>query len=340
MMKKISVIGMGSWGTTLAILLAEKGFSVFGWEWIKNRAEGMEKYRENKIFLPGCHFPDNANSKYRMKISNDLDFVVENGDIILLAVPSHIIRKICESEKNLLAGKQIVNVAKGIENGSLMRMSEVIHDATGISYENILTLSGPTHAEEVSKKLPATIVAASKSKEFAKQIQNIFMTDFFRVYTSNDLVGVELGGSTKNIIAIGAGISSGMNLGDNAAAALIARGLREITRLGIKFGANPHTFSGISGIGDLIVTCGSEHSRNRHVGVLLAKGKSLQKIIDGMEMVAEGVKTTKSVYYLSEKFGIDMPITRQIYRVLFEGLSPQQALRNLMTREGKSEEEF
>jgi len=333
-MEKISVIGMGSWGTTLAILLAEKGYPVIGWEWIKARADDMQKTRENAIFLKGCMFPDN------IEITNDLSFAAKHSEIIVLAVPSHVVKHIIGQVKNKLREKNIVNVAKGIENESMLRMSEVIHDEAGIPFERIATLSGPTHSEEVSKKLPATIVAASISEEYAKSIQQIFMTDYFRVYTSTDIIGVELGGSLKNVIAIGAGISDGMGMGDNTKAALITRGLREITRLGAACGANPHTFSGISGIGDLIVTCDSLHSRNRYVGNQLAKGYTLKEILSSMEMVAEGINTTKSAYQLSHKMGVDMPITDKIYEVLFEGLSPREGVITLMTRSPKSEDEF
>ena len=333
-MENISVIGMGSWGTTLAILLAEKGYPVIGWEWIKERAEDMQEIRENAIFLKGCPFPDN------IEITNDLSSAAKESEIIVLAVPSHVVRHIVGQVKDELREKNIVNVAKGIENKTMLRMSEVIHDEAGIPFEKIVTLSGPTHSEEVSKKLPSTIVAASTNEEYAKTIQHLFMTDYFRVYTSTDIIGVELGGSLKNVIAIGAGISDGMGMGDNAKAALITRGLREVTRLGVACGANPHTFSGISGIGDLIVTCDSLHSRNRYVGNQLAKGYSLKEILSSMEMVAEGINTTKSAFQLSHKMNVDMPITDHIHQILFEGLSPQDGVMALMTRSPRSEDEF
>jgi len=333
-MKKISVIGMGSWGTTLAILLADKNFDVMGWEWQSKLASKMQEERENKEFLPGCKFPNN------LTISNNLIEVAEYGEIVVLAVPSHVVRKICTQAKNILQQTQIVNVAKGLEIETLMRMSEVIHSITGASYDKIATLSGPTHAEEVSKKLPSTIVAASSNEKYARFIQKIFMTDHFRVYTSTDLIGVEMGGSSKNIIAIAAGITDALQIGDNAKAALLTRGIREIMRLGVKCGANPHTFSGISGIGDLIVTCNSEHSRNRYVGEQLGKDKKLDVITSGMNMVAEGIKTTKAIKRLSHKKNVEMPITNELYKVLFEEMPPRQALENLMTREARSEDEF
>ncbi|MCD6328776.1 MAG: NAD(P)H-dependent glycerol-3-phosphate dehydrogenase [Candidatus Cloacimonetes bacterium] len=333
-MEKISVIGMGSWGTTLAILLAEKGYPIVGWEWIKERAEMMEQSRENTIFLKGCPLPKN------IEVTNDLEYAEAEAEIIVLAVPSHVVRHIVGQFKDKIRKKNIVNVAKGIENETMLRMSEVIQDEVGIPFERIATLSGPTHSEEVSKKLPATIVAASASGSYAKSIQHIFMTDYFRVYTSTDIIGVELGGSLKNVIAIGAGISDGMGMGDNTKAALITRGLREITRLGVACGANPHTFSGISGIGDLIVTCDSLHSRNRYVGSQLAKGYTLKEILSSMEMIAEGVNTTRSAYQLSHKMNVDMPITDHIHQVLFEGLSPREGVITLMTRSPKSEDEF
>ncbi len=333
-MEKISVIGMGSWGTTLAILLAEKGYTVIGWEWIKERAEEMQKKRENLFFLQGCKFPNN------LKVTNDLSYASEQSDIIVLALPSHVVRHIVGQVKDELREKYIVNVAKGIENETMLRMSEVIHDEAGIPFEKIVTLSGPTHSEEVSKKMPATIVAASTNEEYANMIQHLFMTNYFRVYTSTDIIGVELGGSLKNVIAIGAGISDGMGMGDNAKAALITRGLREITRLGVACGANLHTFSGISGIGDLIVTCDSLHSRNRYVGNQLAKGLSLEEILSSMKMIAEGVNTTRSAYQLSHKMNVDMPITDHIHQILFEDLSPQDGVITLMTRSPRSEDEF
>lgn len=333
-MKKISVIGMGSWGTTLAILLAEKGFSVTGWEWIKERALEMQKDRINKFFLPDCAFPEN------LMVTNNLNETVSSGDIIVIAVPSQFVRNTISKVKNELTHKYIVSVTKGLEIDTLMRMSQVIIDVTGAPPENISALSGPTHAEEVSKKLPATIVAASINEDFANEIQKIFMTNYFRVYTSADIIGVELGASSKNVIAIGAGIADGMNLGDNSKAALITRGLREITRLGVKCGANPHTFSGISGIGDLIVTCESKYSRNRFVGEQLAKGKTLKEITESMEMIAEGIKTTQAAYKLSKKMNVEMPITNEIYNILFNGLSPQVGLKRLMTRSARSEDEF
>ena len=333
-MKKIAVIGMGSWGTTLAILLAEKGFSVIGWEWVKKYAEKMQIEKENKIFLPRCKFPEN------LSVTNNLNKAISFGKIIIIALPSHAVRNIISKAKHKLNGKKIISLTKGMEIETLMRISEIVIDETGISSENFAALSGPTHAEEVSKKLPATIVSASSSEKFAMEVQDIFMTDYLRVYTSSDIIGVELGAALKNVIAIGAGITDGMGLGDNAKAALITRGLREITRLGVKCGANPHTFSGISGIGDLIVTCESKHSRNRFVGEQLAKGKSLKEIIDNMKMVAEGVKTTKAAHLLAQKMNVEMPITEQIYKILFEGLSPQIGLKKLMTRSAKSEDEF
>ncbi|MBC8525597.1 MAG: NAD(P)H-dependent glycerol-3-phosphate dehydrogenase [Candidatus Cloacimonetes bacterium] len=333
-MKKISVIGMGSWGTTLAILLAEKGFSVNGWEWMERYARAMQRERENKLFLPNCAFPEN------LKVTNNLNETVSFADIIVIAVPSQFVRKTISKIRNELKCKHIISVTKGMEADTLMRMSEVIIQETGAVPENVSVLSGPTHAEEVSKKLPATIVAVSINEKLAKEVQRIFMTDYFRVYTSSDIIGVELGAALKNVIAIGAGIADGMKLGDNSKAALITRGLREITRLGVKCGANPHTFSGISGIGDLIVTCESRHSRNRFVGEQLAKGKTLKEITDSMEMIAEGIKTTQAAYKLSKKMNVEMPITNEIYNILFNEFSPQEGLKRLMTRSAKSEDEF
>lgn len=332
--RKISVVGMGTWGTTLAILLAEKGYIVLGWEWISERAADMQKKRVNRIFLPESPFPAN------LTVTNNLKEAAGLGDLVVLAVPSHAMRNTIEPVRSELKGKYIVSVTKGLEVSTLQRMSEVIIDVTKNPTEKVAALYGPTHAEEVSKKLPATIVAASINKQFATIVQKVFMTDYLRVYTSQDITGVELGGSLKNIIAIGAGIIDGLHLGDNAKAALIIRGAREITRLGIKLGAQVHTFSGISGIGDLIVTCTSKHSRNRYVGEQLAQGKTLTEITQSMEMVAEGIKTAEAALSLSEKSGVDMPITHEIYKILFKGLDPQIGVKNLMTRSAKSEDEF
>lgn len=332
--KKITIIGMGTWGTTLAILLAEKGYTTLAWEWIPERADAMQRERVNKIFLPECRFPEN------LTITNNLEQAASFGDLIVLALPSHAMRSTIKPVKNMLTHKYIVSVTKGLEIDTLQRMSEVIIEVTQNPPEKVAALYGPTHAEEVSKKLPATIVAASVDRQFAATVQKVFMTDYLRVYTSQDIIGVELGGSLKNVIAIGAGIIDGMHLGDNAKASLITRGAREITRLGIKCGARVHTFAGISGIGDLIVTCTSKHSRNRYVGEQLAQGKTLTAITESMEMVAEGIKTTEAAVKLSKKFGVEMPIANEIYKILFKGLDPKIVVKNLMTRSAKSEDEF
>lgn len=332
--KKITIVGMGTWGTTLAILLAEKGYQIVAWEWIPERADAMQKGRVNKIFLPECRFPKN------LTVTNNLKEATGFGDLIVLALPSHAMRSTIEPVKNELKGRYIVSVTKGLEVGTRQRMSEVIIEVTKNPPEKVSALYGPTHAEEVSKKLPATIVAASVDKQFATTVQKVFMTDYLRVYTSQDIIGVELGGSLKNVIAIGAGVIDGLHLGDNAKASLIIRGAREITRLGIKCGARVHTFSGISGIGDLIVTCTSRHSRNRYVGEQLAQGKTLTEITESMEMVAEGIKTTEAAVGLSKKFDVDMPITHEIHKILFKGLDPRIGVKNLMTRAAKSEDEF
>ena len=327
---KITILGAGSWGTTLAILLSDKGFDVVLWEKFQDNCQSLIKNRENTKFLPGVKIPAN------IKIENNLKNACKQSEIIILAVPSHVLRELLKELKSYYFNDKIlVSVIKGIENETLFRVSEVVKDILGTA--PFVALSGPTHAEEVAKKIPSTIVASSCNPELSKVIQNIFVTDYFRVYTNDDLIGVELSGSLKNIIAIAAGISDGLGFGDNSKAALLTRGLAEITRLGAAMGAKPATFAGLTGMGDLITTCISKYSRNRQVGLHLATGEKLEQILKNMVMVAEGVKTTKSAYKLAEKFNIDMPITCEMYNVLFNDKAPRLAVRDLMMREYKSE---
>lgn len=330
---KVTVLGAGSWGTTLALVLNQNNHLVTCWSFDKNDVESIKKSKENKKFLPGIKIPDTIN------ITNDLQASIDSAEVIIVAIPSHAVRSVVQS-LDLSAKSDLiwVNVAKGIENQSLLRVSQVIEQAGKISPNNIGVLFGPSHAEEVSRGIPTAIVSASVNQETATLVQHLFMTPYLRVYANLDIIGVELGGALKNIIAVAAGICDGAGFGDNTKAALITRGLVEINRLGVKMGAKPDTFAGLSGMGDLIVTCMSQHSRNRYVGEQIGKGRSLQEVLDEMVMVAEGVKTTASTYELSKREIIDMPITEQVYRTLFEGKPPVEAMRELMTRASKIED--
>ncbi|MFA8342289.1 MAG: NAD(P)H-dependent glycerol-3-phosphate dehydrogenase [Rhodothermaceae bacterium] len=329
----ISVIGAGSWGTTLALLLNNNGHSVTLWEYNKEYADSLISERENKTFLPGIKFPDD------LKITNSIEEACTNQHMIVLSVPSQFIRSVLKQMKSYnFKDLTFVNVAKGIEKGTLLRMDQVILDELPQLDENKLgILSGPSHAEEVSKKIPTVVTAAAKNEDTAKHIQGAFMTSYFRVYSSTDVVGVELGGALKNIIAIGAGVCDGAKFGDNTKAAIITRGLFEISKLGVALGAKPETFSGLSGMGDLIVTCGSQHSRNRFVGEKLGSGMKLKDIIESMNMVAEGVETCRSAYQLAQKVGIETPIINAVYQALFEDKDPVIATYELMDREMKPE---
>ncbi|GAB4380347.1 MAG: NAD(P)H-dependent glycerol-3-phosphate dehydrogenase [Calditrichia bacterium] len=332
MTHKISVIGAGSWGTTLANLLATKGQHTLLYVYEKELYEEMQKERVNRKYLPEIKLAPN------LLLTHDLAKAQNYGDVIVLAVPSHAMRSVLEKFHSTgLKNKIFVNVAKGIENDTLMRMSEVIIDVLGVSENKVASLYGPSHAEEVSQGVATAVVASCPDLSVARLVREIFRTDFFRVYSSTDIIGVELGGSLKNVIAIAAGIADGAGFGDNTKAALMTRALVEMTRLGETMGAQVQTFSGLSGMGDLIVTCMSRHSRNRYVGEQIGKGKSLQEVLDGMVMVAEGVKTTRSVYQLMRKYKVEMPISEQVYQVLFHNKNPQDAVRDLMTRDPKEE---
>jgi len=331
---KISVLGAGSWGTTIAVLLADKGYNVTMWAYKQDIAETLQADRENVGFLKGVRFPDN------LIVTHNHAEAVESSNLIVIAIPSQAIRECLTEFAPLINPKDIliVNLSKGIEVESGLRMSEVIHEVLPtISSENIITLYGPSHAEEVSLKQPTTVVASCICEETAKKVQDIFMTTMLRVYINDDPVGVEIGGSVKNIMAIAAGISDGLGYGDNAKAAIITRGLAEITRFGIKLGAKPETFSGLAGVGDLVVTCSSRHSRNRKVGEMIGQGKTLPEILENMMMVAEGIETTRAVTNLSKKIGVDMPITLSVYDMLFHNKPVQEAVLELMTRDPKPE---
>lgn len=327
------VLGAGGWGTTLAILLYNNGHKVTLWEYKPEYAEELKSKRENRIYLPGVPIPE------EIQITSDIREALSKKHFIVLAIPTQYLRSVLNKiDFNAIKNLIIVNVAKGIEISTLKRVSEIIKDVfPDISETQIATLSGPSHAEEVARKIPTAVVVGSCSIEIAKFVQNEFMNPYFRVYASSDIVGVELGGSLKNVIAIGAGICDGAGFGDNTKAAIMTRGIAEISRLGIALGAKPETFSGLSGIGDVIVTCMSKYSRNRYVGEQIGKGKSLKQILSEMEMVAEGVPTAKSVYILSQKVNVEVPICTEVYKILYEGKDPILATTDLMTRQPKEE---
>lgn len=322
---KIQVVGAGSFGLALARLLSLNGHEVDVCCREEDKPDELRETRESPLFLPGVKIPDSVG------ISLESNSEV---DIAVLAVPSHVMRMVVDqhrfSEKAVL-----VSVAKGIENETLLPMDEVIREVTG--HPRIVALSGPSHAEEVARGKPASVVAASTDESASQLVQEAFGGAVMRVYTSPDIVGVELGGSLKNIVAIAAGVCEGIELGDNAIAALMTRGLAEMSRLGVVMGADPLTFAGLSGMGDLVATCLSRHSRNRAVGMRIAQGMTLDEAVSASPMVAEGVRTTRSARALAEKYKVDMPITQQVYRVLFEDAEPRQAVTDLMLRGAKAE---
>ena len=327
---KIAVIGSGSWGCAAAILLANKGYDVYLWSWQQEETDRLNRDRENTLVLPGKKFPDN------IICSHDMELCVTDADLIVTVAPSPATRTTAKQIAPFVKeGQILVNLSKGLEEGSLLRLSQVYSEE--IPQATVAAMSGPSHAEEVSQFIPTTNVVASSNINVCKFIQDIFMTDTFRVYTGTDIIGTELGGALKNVIALCAGICDGVGLGDNTKAALMTRGLAEITRLGVKMGARAETFSGLSGIGDLIVTCTSMHSRNRRAGILLGKGYSLKETLDEVKMVVEGVNTIGAAYNLSKKYDVSMPITTESYKILFEGKDPKQAVIDLMTRSKTAE---
>lgn len=332
-MKHVTVLGGGSWGTTLALVLHDNGHEVVIWEFDPEQLAAVRNDGENKKFLPGVPLPAS------LGITDDLGRSIEDAEAIVFAVPSHAVRPVAAKAADLIQDDvHVVNVAKGIENETLMRMSEVLSqelarpEGAGIS-----SLVGPSHAEEVSRKLPTTVVAGALDEPTAVFTRDLFMTEYLRIYTNTDLIGVELGVSLKNVIAIAAGICDGLGYGDNTKGALLTRGLAEMTRLGVLMGGRAETFSGLSGMGDLITTCISKHSRNRYVGEAIADGRTLDEILDSMVMVAEGVRTTRSVAELSEKLSLEMPICEQMNLVLFEGKPPREAIAELMLRDPRPE---
>lgn len=328
---KIGILGDGGWGTTLAVLLSAKGLDVTLWGAFSDYTQQMSRTRLNPRFLPGVKLPR------KIKLTNDLKAAVTDKEIIVLAVPSQYTRAVLKKIRlNKCVGKCIyLSVTKGIEVGTLKRISEVIKEELGPV--KIAVLSGPTIAGEVARGIPTTAVVASPDKKIRKYIQEVFNTGSFRVYTNPDVIGVELGGSLKNVIAIACGVSDGLKFGTNTKAAILSRGLAEISRLGSAMGARHKTFSGISGLGDLVTTCISTQSRNRFVGEQIGKGRTLKEISKHMQMIAEGVPTAKSAYTLSLKYKVQMPITREVYMLLYRNKSPRQAVVDLMSRQSKEE---
>ena len=323
----IAIIGAGGWGTALSVLLHGKGHRVRLWAYVPAHVTEMQAKHENVHFLPGVPLPPD------LEISNDMARVVQGAELVVMAVPSHTMRDTCRKLPPLAA--PVLSVSKGIENETGKRMTEII--AEMLPHEPVAALSGPSHAEEVARGTPTAVVVSSLHPELAGLVQRAFMTDRFRIYTGDDLVGVELGGALKNVIAIAAGITDGLGLGDNAKAALVTRGQAEMSRLGMALGARQETFFGLSGMGDLMVTCFSKWSRNRGVGERLGRGETLDQILASMEMVAEGVRTANSAVSLSQKTGIEVPITREVVAVLYQGKSPRQAMQDLMMRGAKPE---
>lgn len=331
-MEKVVVVGAGSWGTALGINLAKNGHDIILWEYNKEQAEFLKLEKENKKYLKGAKFPDN------ITVVNDVDNLLKDAKMVVFSIPSQSLRSVVNKLSNQITSDMIiVNTGKGIEISSGLRLSEVIkEEILGKYHKNIVVLSGPTHAEEVALGLPTTIVAAG-NPDTAKKVQEVFNNESFRVYSNSDVVGVEIGAAVKNCLAIGAGIADGMGYGDNTKAALITRGLSEMIRYGKALGADEKTFSGLTGIGDLIVTCASKHSRNRYVGESLGKGKTMEEIMETMVMVAEGVPTVKAVHESSLKNNVEMPIVNGIYEIIYNKGDAKQIVRDLMSRELKGE---
>ncbi|MEW6258326.1 MAG: NAD(P)H-dependent glycerol-3-phosphate dehydrogenase [Thermodesulfobacteriota bacterium] len=328
----IGVVGAGSWGTALANLLANKGYRIDLWVYEPEVREAIEKRRENPVFLPGIRLSEN------LFPSCDLKTVLQGKDLVLVVVPSHVMRATAKRMTDGIAPDTIVvSASKGIENDTLMTMTQVLAETLRLPDERLAVLSGPSFAREVALNVPTLVTVASKHIQTATIVQHVFATPYFRVYTHTDVIGVELGGSVKNVIAIAAGVIDGMALGLDTRAALITRGLAEIRRLGLKMGATPHTFAGLAGVGDLILTCTGELSRNHTVGKKLGQGMKLAEILAEMKMVAEGIKTSRSVVALARKMDVEMPISTEVYNILYENASPKDALFRLMTRDLKPE---
>lgn len=331
-MEKIAVLGAGSWGTALSLVLSDNNYHVNLWTYKEEQKKEINQSHKNERYLQ-VDLPET------IVASTDLEETIKDAKAIVVVVPTKAIREVTRNLKQIIAPNQtIIHATKGIEPGTLKRVSQMIaEELDNHKYEDIVVLSGPSHAEDVALRHPTTVTVASLNSNHAKIAQDIFTTDTFRVYTSSDVLGVELGGALKNIIALGAGISDGLGYGDNAKAALITRGLAEIARLGTKLGANPLSFLGLSGVGDLIVTCTSVHSRNWRAGNLLGKGQPLDRVLDEMGMVVEGVRTVKAAYQFAKEENVEMPITSGIYQVLFSKKNPKDVVEELMSRSKREE---
>ena len=331
-MYSIGVLGAGTWGTALAILLANNGHNVTIWTKIEKEAKLLEESRDNIINLSGAHLPKDV------KITLDMEDACKDKDIVVMAVASPYVRTTANEAKAFIKDGQIlVNVSKGLEDSTLKTLSDVIKEE--LPKADVAVLSGPSHAEEVSRCVPTTVVVGAESKETARFIQDIFMSEVFRVYTSPDIIGIELGAALKNVIALAAGVVDGLGYGDNTKAALLTRGMAEITRLGIKMGGQMETFAGLSGMGDLFVTCSSEHSRNRNAGYYMGQGMSMEDAMKKVEQVVEGVNSAKAALKLSEEYNVEMPIVDQVNEVLFDGKSAKEAVSDLLIRDKRIEYE-
>lgn len=328
-MSKIAVFGSGGWGTALSIMCFNLGHDVFLWSRSKNEIDAIKRDGEQKRLLPGVKVPAGINLTTDAAAAKD-------ADIVILAVPSFAVRETAKRLAGIIKnGQIIVNVAKGFDEETLTRLSQIIEQE--LPEAAVVVLSGPSHAEEVSRGIPTAVVAASESKEAATTVQDTLMSPNFRIYVNPDVVGVELGGALKNVIALAAGVCDGLKLGDNTKAALMTRGITEMARLGVAMGGSAQTFAGLTGIGDLIVTCTSMHSRNRRAGIHIGEGLTVEEAIKKVGMTVEGYRTTHAAYRLSKKFGVEMPIVNECYSVLYEGKNPHQAIRDLMLREKKHE---
>ncbi len=329
-MANAGVLGAGSWGTALSVLLHDNGHQVTVWSIDENEVKMLKEKREHELKLPGVKLAED------MVITGDMEEAIRGKDFLVLAVPSPYTRSTARNMKPFVAeGQIIVDVAKGIEESTLMTLSRQIEEE--LPQADVAVLSGPSHAEEVGRRLPTTCVIGAKTRKTAEYLQSMFINRVFRVYTSPDILGIELGGSLKNVIALAAGIADGLGYGDNTKAALITRGIAEIARLGVKMGGKIESFTGLTGIGDLIVTCASVHSRNRKAGYLIGKGMTMQEAMDEVKMVVEGVYSAKAAAKLAEKYEVSMPIVEEVNNVLFKGKSPAQAVDDLMQRESRSE---
>ncbi len=327
--KKIVVVGAGGWGTALALVLKNKGYNITLYSYDEQIIESIKQTYENSIYLKDIEIRD-------IELSSNPESV-RNADVIINTIPTQFIREFYKNQSIDLKDKIIINGSKGIENESFFTISQIFTNEYNVHLDNYCLITGPSHAEEVAKKLHTTVVSCSYNKNLAKLVQELFNSEIFRVYTNYDLIGCEIGGALKNVIAIAAGIVYGMGIGDNARAALITRGLSEISRLGVSLGANALTFSGLSGLGDLFVTCDSKHSRNRKFGERIGMGETTKQILSDSKMVTEGVYTAKSAYLLSQKLGIELPITHQVYSVIYENKKPTDAVRDLFNRELRQE---